>query len=380
MRLLRQRWNAAAERLFNPICLLVISFVVAAASFNGYYTKWHFLETRQGYPTSGHATFEQLVDGTAWRPFIYRQMIPILANGIDRHVSDRLEDELLTQSPSYASFRHDALNSPMAENRTYFVRFLVVYFTDFFFAWASLIAMYFLCLALGFSRAGSALASAAFLLLMPFLQTVGGYMYDYPELFFFTLAAWLALRLDWWCLIPIAALATLNKESFLLYIPTLYPLLRLHASRLKATMAIGTLAITSGIVYAFLRIRFRGNPGVTVEWHLIDHLRFLFYPKSLIYPFKTTYGWLLPPTSNPVFWVIVVWAVWRGWRFLPSYMRRFAKIAAAINVPLYLLFCADGELRDLSMLFVPFLALIAVNFEHWVKGGKAGGEAIVANG
>ena len=46
-------------------------------------------------------------------------------------------------------------------------------------------------------------------------------------------------------------------------------------------------------------------------------------------------------------------------------MQRHAQIAAAINLPLYVLFCAPGELRNLSMLYVVLLVVLATNLEEW---------------
>jgi hypothetical protein len=65
---------------------------------------------------------------------------------------------------------------------------------------------------------------------------------------------------------------------------------------------------------------------------------------------------------------------------LPLHFRRFSKIAAVINVPLFFLFCSGGELRDLSMLYVPFLLLIGVNIGQWEKGSPSNGDAVAAHG
>jgi hypothetical protein len=372
MRLLHARFAVDWDRLYNRVCLLAFTFVVAAASFHGFYAKWHFLEVRPETAdlTGGfqHATFEQLMDGTAWRPYVYRQMIPIVANAIDRRVPEDFKDKLFTQSSLYAAVAKNMLNSPITQDRRYFFRFLVTYCVVFLFAWAALIAMFCLCRTLPMSRTASALTAATFLLLMPFLSTICGYMYDYPELFFLTLAVWIALKRQWWFMIPVAALATLNKESFLLFIPAFYPLFRQRTSRFSAGVGTAVVALSSGIVYELLRLRFKANPGATVEWHFWDQARFLVRPMWWINHAETTYGWLLPPTWNPLFLVIVVWTVWRGWRFLPAHIRRFATIAAAINLPLFLLFCAGGELRDLSMLYIPFLLLIGVNIANWEEG------------
>jgi hypothetical protein len=40
----------------------------------------------------------------------------------------------------------------------------------------------------------------------------------------------------------------------------------------------------------------------------------------------------------------------------------------ALNFPLFLLFCAPGELRDLSMLYVTLLLLVAASLAEWTGG------------
>ena len=47
-------------------------------------------------------------------------------------------------------------------------------------------------------------------------------------------------------------------------------------------------------------------------------------------------------------------------------IRRHARIAAAINIPLYFFFCNAGEIRDLSMLFMTLLLCFGLNFESRV--------------
>jgi hypothetical protein len=67
------------------------------------------------------------------------------------------------------------------------------------------------------------------------------------------------------------------------------------------------------------------------------------------------------PTFNPLTVTLVVWTVWRGWHSLPKAIQRHALIAVVINIPLYILFCNPGELRDFSLLYITFLLLVASN-------------------
>jgi hypothetical protein len=68
--------------------------------------------------------------------------------------------------------------------------------------------------------------------------------------------------------------------------------------------------------------------------------------------------------------MLLIWVVWRSWRLLPGWLKLHAKIAAVINIPLYLLFCQPGEFRDLSLLFISFLLVLAFSLQEWM--GSAG--------
>jgi hypothetical protein len=299
--------------VFNRVCLLASSFLVAAVSFHGYYAKWHFLETRPDAAILGggfvYATFEKMMDGTASRPYVYRQMLPVAANFLDQQVPQGFKDSLL-RSSLYRAIAQNMLDSPVAQNPRYFFRYLVVYAMVFLFTWAALVAMYQLCLALSLSRPVSALTAAIFLLMMPYLLTISGYMYDYPELFFFAVSVWIALKCEWWVLIPAAALATFNKESFLLFVPALYPLFRVGASRPKAMARTGAVAAGSAIVYELVRLRFRANPGANIESHYIDQMLFFLHPAGKLFHGETTYGWFLPRAFNPIFLTLAAGIVW----------------------------------------------------------------------
>jgi hypothetical protein len=88
-------------------------------------------------------------------------------------------------------------------------------------------------------------------------------------------------------------------------------------------------------------------------------------------PPEKIYGVLMTEPFNPLALIVLVWTAWRGWRLLPKAIQRHAQIAAIINVPLYIVFCDAGELRDLSLLFVTLLVLLAVNLNEW-SGNRTG--------
>jgi hypothetical protein len=349
-----------ASKLYRGACCCVLFFVAASASFNGYYDKWHFREP--GHfgsvdPINGAKTkfgLADMLDGTAARPFVYRQLIPAIANWLDSTASTRTKDAL-----SRVLGRYEPV-SALAVDPKYSFRYTVVYLVTFLFAWLSVVAMYLVCRALEMPPAARTFAPVVMILLLPYFLSNGGYFYDLSELAFIALAVWMALKFDWWWMLPLVALATWNKESFLLVTLTLYPLLRRRHTVAGALVGTALLASTCAAVYLAIRSRFSQNAGGAVlhQWRL--QLDFLSHPRNLI-RLEQTYGISHFKAFSLVPLALIVWTAWRGWRLLPLEIRRYGQIAAAINIPLYFLFCAPGEMRDFSLLYVVFLLLLAVN-------------------
>jgi len=351
-----------AARLYYGVFCFVLYFVAAAASFNGYYDKWHFSEAK----VAGEDTrfnFENVVDGTAMRPVAYRVLLPTVANWVDAAVPKSFQGWLY----HYQDFQKiDALfASPTAENPVYFFRYLILFLETLLFALLAVYAMRWVCLALGFGPATALFAPVIVILLVPFIECNGGYYYDYPELAFVSLAVLVALRFEWWWIVPVAMLGTWNKESFLLFMPALYPFLRQRASRLAAAMQVGVLCVFCAIAYLPVRLRFAHNPADASVVPGLDQLTYFLHPHEFFFDTEMTYGLLLWKASTILPMVLLVWTVWRVWRRLPHMIKRHAQIAAAINFPLYVLFCAPGELRNLSMLYVVLLVVLATNLEEW---------------
>jgi len=351
-------------------CLLF--FVAAAASFQGFYIKWHFREGGLAYRAGQAYAYGPLqmselrfgladmLDGTAARPYVYRQMIPWLANWLDRTTPQSTRNFLNQITGNQVSATEFAYDSPLAGDPRYAFRYQVVYAATFLFAWLAVFAMYLVCRTVGIAPFASVFAPVLMILAMPYFLTGGGYYYDYPELAFLALAVWMGLRFDWWWMLPLVVLATWNKESFLFMTITLYPILRTRTSRMGALVGTGVLALASAAVYLALRHRFQLNPGATVLVHWRSQIRFLITPMQWI-GWEKTYGILNFKGITLVPLALIVWTVWRGWRFLPKPIQRYGQLSAAINFPLFVLFCMPGEMRDFSMLYVVFLLVLAVN-------------------
>ena len=127
--------------------------------------------------------------------------------------------------------------------------------------------------------------------------------------------------------------------------------------------------VFGAIAYLPIRLRFAGNPADASVTPGLDQLNSLLHPHDLLFATETTYGLFLWRASTVLPMALLVWTVWRAWPKLSPMIQRHAQIAAAINLPLYVLFCAPGELRNLSMLYVVLLVVLATNLEEW-SGAK----------
>ena len=350
------------------ILLAALFWVVAAASFSGFVGKWALrdnalLEPPKRFP------IEAILDGTAYRPFVYRQLVPLLADNADRAVTpairNRLRDACMRISTTIVPTLHP--ESTFARVRAdqeprYHFRYLVVFYTVFFSLFLSLFVLRRSCMLCGVEALPATLAAAAFLLALPYLETVGGYYYDSVELLLCGLAFIAAVRGRVIWLVAIAAVATLNKETFFFLLPSLYPLLRLRLSKRASGLTTGGAILVSGAINLALKAHFAGNPGVATENHLWTNLAA--YARLRTYGrVEATYGVIGPGGVSLLTMVIVAAVLVLGWKHCGTRLRQHVLVAAAINIALFVAFCEVGELRNFSLLYVGFVVLMGYVIE-----------------
>ena len=351
--------------VLRELCRFALYFAVAAAAFSGYYQKWHFAEADMPGDHS-RAYPEDIFDGTAYRPYIYRQLLPDLASFADRLASPALKQRLYELETDHDDPLIYAISgSPTVLNQRYTFRYLALYLFTFLGALAAVYSMFLLCRELEIGAAGANFAPVVMMLLLPYVMSEGGYYYDFPELALMALSSFVILRFRWWWVIPIVALGEWNKESFLFFVFTLYPVLRSRNSRAKSWSAMGAMCLVCGAIYLRFRAEFAHNPGGTMEVWWLEQLRSLIHPAHFLYAWEETYGIPAPKiyTLFPI--ALLLWACWQGWRYLPLLLRRHAKTAMAVNLPLYFILAFPGELRDLSILYVSFLVIVACLIDAW---------------
>lgn len=341
--------------------------MVAAAAFNGFYSKW---QLRDGYIKMGA---QSMLEGTATKPFIYRQLGLVIANGLDAALPEparsRLSSKLSNPDRRSTIARNAASESliPSLTNRYY-----ALYYLTFLAMFASMFIMRRMCLLAGAPVVPATIAPALLALMFPFILTEGGYYYDFLELMFMTGAVALALAptlnvLARSLLVCVwVALATSNKESFFFFTIALYPLFRIHMTRANAMTLTAAATFICGLVYLYIRMKFAGSIGDPIDLQWRNNAAFYIVPTNW-WRMESTYGLLLPRAFSVFFIFIFLGIAVAGWKKLSLPIRRHIQWAALINVPLFLIGGAPGEVRNLSMLLPGLLALMAAAIGVWQK-------------
>jgi hypothetical protein len=356
------------RRLFYRIASYALFFLVAAAAFHGYRNKGG-LEGEGASAVALHQgfTLATALDETADRPFVFRTLLPSTANALNALLPQPLVDRLYRARNSDGVLLHEKFSPSIVErDRTYFARYWILFFLELLAYFLTTIVCYYFCCMYGFSRPVSALSTCIFMLLLPYFLEPWGYFYDCPEILFFLLSAMAALRGRWAWLMPLAALATLNKESYLPFISVLYPFLRQRLTREKSGLALALVAIPSILVNIYVHWIFRYNPGGNAQVHFIDQLKSVRDILLLSHP-RATYGILQPPTENILALLFLLWTIALGWKLLAPTLRQHFWIALCINLPLFAVLGYPGEIRTLSMLYISLVVLLASHIEHWSR-------------
>jgi len=320
----------------------IIFYVAAAASNLGFYQKW----SQHEYESTRYS-INQMLDGSAHRPFVYRRLVPTIANLMGDHISLPVQAKL-TQFYSVID-RH--------------FKYKLVYALSFLGAFLSLWALREVLQTQKFSAAASLLAPIIFILILPYLQTIGGYYYDSWELFFLSLSIILAIRGRWIFLLFVAAFATFNKESYLFFTPCIWPFLRQSMSVKKSVLVIMAMAFIAGLINLYIKHQYSANPGGIFEFHLFTNMQVY---SNLITYFKSefTYGLIGPSGPNLISLLFIAFLFFKGWNHLSQVMRQHALICASINLPLFFVLGGEGELRGLGFMYVTMTVLIATIFSH----------------
>ena len=365
-----ERSDEGAFSLTRGVVLLCVYVLVAAASYCGFFAKYAFRDD------SVHDSMVRMLDATADRPYVYRQLLPYAANLAEKampadfagHVIEHLQEDY----PKHNWLVNTFARATDAGKPAWALRYYLVYIMDFAALLAAMLMLRAVCIELTGHVVAATLAPLAFALAMP-----AGNFWDFPELFFMALAVWLAARGKGLWLILLTPLATLNKESFLFFTVCLYPFLRERLTLRHALAVVGACVLAAGAVNVVLKLRYAGNPGDVAQFNLMTNLRFFADPRNYLLS-DWTYGIPLPKGFNVVILFVLFTIVRTGWKRLPRAVRQHALIACAINVPLYLLFGWGDEVRALSMIDVTAALLLCEGIAVYMENARRTAPALAS--
>ena len=216
------------------------------------------------------AKFHDMVQGNAYRPFVYRALFPTIVRTVSAAIPGSIHqyaEDFVIETP-FIGNKFRLFNWEPEHSIEYFVAGLLMYLCFF-----------------GFSLLCKKLAekttpcSPVMLEILPFMALIGlppffryeMYIYDPPQLFLFTTMLYLMLTERFKMYLLLFPLAVFNKETSLLLIFQFVFYFR-HRVRMNTLI---TYAGIQSIFYVSIKfaltIIFAENPGSFVEFHLLDY-------------------------------------------------------------------------------------------------------------
>lgn len=289
------------------------------------------------------AMLEDMVYGQAYKPYVKRQLVPLIVRAGKGIMPSVLEEK----------FKKKFANSELAKRLNWPIEYASEFLLSLVIMYGSLIGflLVFRCFLLLFFTMPSGLSHLLVLTVgigLPVTFRGQVAIYDFSQLLLFTAALVLLFQRRWVLFYPTYILACINKETSIL-IPMVFAcwlgvrvLRRPEVWHLLCQILVG-----SGICLTISLI-FHNNPGVDTEWHL---------HRNITMPFGLV-GWF----RIVVLVVAVIFCLWRLHES-PCFLRR----GFVATLPVLLcaaFFWADiEELRDYyeALPFIVGLALVTVS-------------------
>lgn len=349
-----------ASTILSRVSILTLFILIATGNItNSLLLKYGFED--QAAHAGKHATFIEMMNGTAARPFVYRSNIARLdyrAASVMVHkwpwVANAAEG-LALHRYYFTDVKASEWTSQIATAYT-LMYFAIVVSTalGLFFVWR-------IARTRGLSYTQALAFICAFSFIFPLLFQRSVLFYDFIEFAGVFGACYFFLE-DW--MIPctlVIALFSLAKETFFL-VPVGLFFLHKDGVPMKKRLTWSALQLGICLISRYFIMRgFEHNSGSVVEFHLFDSIAFWMSPKyyldlnNLIAP-----GIFLPRLENPLLLIPIALFGRRAWQLSE---RRWRRYFFATFLPLLVLFIPFGfgdMFRNFSLAF-PAMTLIALS-------------------
>lgn len=212
--------------------------------------------------------------------------------------------------------------------------------------------------ALGLSWFEGTLAAAVGMCLLPLIFCSGGYLYDAPELLLWSALLWVALSGPIWLAPPVFAVMLFNKETAIVVVPALLPLLAARTGLRRALQWCAFLGVMGAAWVFYVRAKYAHLPGDTLAPMLSGNLAYWAKPTSYLSA-GSPFAPVLPSArgGNLLLLLLALLPVRFGLPAVKPAFRLTTLIMAGIMLPLFLVGGAFDEVRALLLLLVPLFAV-----------------------
>ena len=344
--------------------ILLVYMAVSASVLN------IFMQTRSLKETSAEFSISKMMDGSAYLPYVYRQLVPIIANYAVKLIHPEEQTEFVEDNLNKYHLRQfyfgkskEVLdyNYIIQDNWSpdYAIKYHIVYIIVFLSLLGTLYCLRGLIPAILISNNPlTPFLPIIFVLLIPLSFMHGNFFYDFLEFFFLSVLLLSSIKgcYAWWLLL--LPLAVLNKESNII-VPLLYaPVIIANSLHWRSRIFIAIGFLISITVFLFIKQKYNMNLGNPFIWQLEPKVIFLLNPENY-FLWSDFYAPMIPfPRGFNIFLLIVLAKLlfWQ-WKKKPHFAKKLFFIALIINIPLFIFLCQTDEIRNLSFLFLPIYLL-----------------------
>lgn len=311
--------NTLNQLIHHPKTL-TLTYLVLLALVSGL-VLGSFVSVRlDGYE---RAMLQNSIDGTAYRPFVYRALVPFVTRRLTDLVPAALREQI--NDAGRALFTNETLRRKIPIGRVDYTSLAILgvlwYSSLLGFAWAF---TRFLSTFYQFPRPFIYAVSLVGVAGIPAFFASYNYIYDLPHIFLFTLSLVLLSRQRWPAYLVLFALTTLNKETSVLLILAYCLYYHNKLGRRFWRLLAGQMGMFLAIKL-YLTALFGSRPGSVVEFHLRQNL------------FLANYN-----IAQFTAFVIILVAVAYDWQNKPEFVRQ----ALWLLVPLLGLTFFFGVLQE----------------------------------
>ena len=288
---------------------------------------------RYGINQYKRAMFLDTINGTAYRPFVYRALLPVTVRTIASLTPPNIHEASTAFVEDHrATIKiFETYQWETSAACTYFVAAILMWLCLMGFGhYAARLTLF--TLNLDETPLRRALLAGSVLLGLPAFFSYTSYIYDPPQLFLFTFALYLLARGRMTAFLVTFVFCVFNKETAILLIP-IYAVVyhQQHTRRQFIGITTALIAIFAAIKLLINHV-YQANPGFSVEFHL--------FPDNFL---LLTYGWTF---TGLLTFLALLWLLLYNWNKKP----RFLKIAFLLTLPILIgmtfLFGLLNEWRD----------------------------------